>query len=52
MDQKMEIVFFADLGFGWLLDAETLRKFRKKESIEKVVVQRSLAEFFRKRKRL
>ncbi len=50
MDKKMDIVFFDDLGFGWLLDADTLRKIREKESIEQLLIQRSLAELFRKRK--
>lgn len=52
MDKKKEIVFFEDLGFGWLLDAEPLRKLRDKESIEQLLIQRSLAELLRKRKPL
>lgn len=48
MDKKMNIVFFDDLGFGWLLDADSLRKIREKESIEQLLIQRSLAELFRK----
>lgn len=52
MDKKKEIIFFAELGFGWLLDADMLRKIREKESIEQILIQRSLAELFRKRKPL
>ncbi|WP_319405051.1 hypothetical protein [uncultured Desulfosarcina sp.] len=52
MDKKKEIVFFDDLGFGWLLEADTLRKMRDKESIEQILIQRSLAELLRKRKPL
>ncbi|MDX2454622.1 hypothetical protein [Desulfosarcina sp.] len=52
MDKKEEIVFFGKLGFGWLLDTEKLRKIREKESIEQILIQRSLAELFRKRKPL
>ncbi|BBO68314.1 hypothetical protein DSCA_22440 [Desulfosarcina alkanivorans] len=52
MDNKMDIVFFDDLGFGWVMDAETIRKIRKKESIEQLLIQRSLAELFRKREPL
>lgn len=48
MGKKKEIVFFDELGFGWLLDAETLRKIREKESFEQVMIQQSLAELFRK----
>lgn len=50
MDKKKEIVFFEDLGFGWLFDDAPIRKIREKESIEDVLIQRSLAELFRKRK--
>lgn len=50
MDRKKEIVFFDDLGFGWLFDADMLRKIREKESIAQIMIQRSLAELFRKRK--
>jgi len=52
MDKKKKIVFFDDLGFGWLLDADMLRKTREKESIEQIMIQRSLAELFRKIKPL
>lgn len=52
MDKKMDIVFFDDLGFGWLMDADTSRRIREKESIEELLIQRSLAELFRKRKPL
>ena len=52
VDNKMDIVFFDDLGFGWVMDAETIRKIRKKESIEQLLIQRSLAELFRKREPL
>ena len=49
MDKNKEIVFFDDLGFGWLLDAEALRKMREKESIQQVLIQRSLADLLRRR---
>lgn len=52
MDNKKEIVFFEDLGFGWLFDAGPIRRLREKESIEDVLIQRSLAELFRKGKLL
>lgn len=52
MNKKKEIVFFEDLGFGWLFDAAPIRKIREKESIEDVLIQRSLAELFRKGKLL
>jgi hypothetical protein len=44
--------FFDELGFGWLMDEDTLRKMREKESIEELLIQRSLAELFRKREPL
>jgi len=49
MDKKKEIVFFDELGFGWLVDAETLRRMRDKESIQQILIQRSLADLLRKR---
>ncbi|MDX2452311.1 hypothetical protein [Desulfosarcina sp.] len=49
MDKNKEIVFFDELGFGWLVDTETLRKMRDKESIQQVLIQRSLADLLRKR---
>jgi hypothetical protein len=50
MDQEKEIVFFDELGFGWLLDAATLRKLEAKESTDNIIIQQSLAELFRNRK--
>ncbi len=49
MDKNKEIVFFDELGFGWLVDTETLRKMRDKESIQQILIQRSLADLLRKR---
>ena len=48
MANKKEIIFFDDLGFGWLVDMEIIEKLREQESIEDVLIQRSLAELFRK----
>jgi len=52
MDKKQEIVFFDGLGFGWLLDAEPLQKMRDRESIQQIMIQRSLADLLRKREPL
>ena len=52
MDKKKELVFFDELGFGWVLDADVLRKIQEKESTEQILIQRSLAELFRSRKLL
>ncbi len=52
MDIKMEFVFFDDLGFGWLVDADTLQKMRDKESIQQIMIQQSLADLLRKREPL
>lgn len=48
MDKKKGIIFFDELGFGWLLDADTLKTIREKHSIEQALIQRSLAELFGK----
>jgi len=52
MDIKKEFVFFDDLGFGWLVDADTLQKIRDKESIQQIMIQQSLADLLRKREPL
>ena len=49
MDRHEEIVFFDDLGFGWVLDAEMLRRMEAKSSSEEILIQRSLAELLRNR---
>jgi hypothetical protein len=52
MSKRNEIVYFDELGFGWLLDRDMLDKIREKRAIEQIMIQRSLAELFRSRKRL
>ena len=52
MDKKKELVFFDELGFGWVLEADVLRKIQERESTEQILIQRSLAELFRSRKLL
>ena len=52
MDRNDEIVYFDELGFGWLLDAESLQKIRDRQDMEQIMIQRSLAELFRNRKLL
>ena len=48
MAKKMEIVFFDDLGFGWLMDATDIDRLREKQTIQEILIQRSLAELLRK----
>ena len=52
MDKKEEIVYFDELGFGWMLDADSLKKIRDRQTMEQIMIQRSLAELFRNRKLL
>lgn len=52
MDRREDIVFFDDLGFGWVLDADTLRRIEEKASSEEILIQRSLAELLRNPKLL
>ena len=49
MDKKEEVVYFDELGFGWMLDAEILKKIRDRQAMEQIMIQRSLAELFRNR---
>jgi hypothetical protein len=46
----MEIVFFDELGFGWLMEADRLERVRDREAIEQSLIKRSLAELLRKNK--
>ena len=48
MAKKKEIVFFDDLGFGWLVDEDQVRRIRDKEAIEQIVFKHTLSELLRK----
>ena len=50
MAKEMEIVFFGDLGFGWMLETEQVERIRDKEALEQILIRHSLAELFRKTK--
>ena len=50
MSQKMEIVFFDDLGFGWLIEEEQAKRMRDKEAIEQILFKHTLSELLRKGK--
>jgi len=52
MNKKEEIVYFDELGFGWMLDADSLKKILDRQAMEQIMIQRSLAELFRNRKLL
>ena len=46
----MEIVFFDDLGFGWLIEADQVRRLRDREAIEQILFKHTLSELLRKGK--
>ena len=50
MGKKMEIVFFDDLGFGWLIEADQVRRLRDREAIEQILFKHTLSELLRKGK--
>ena len=50
MANKMEIVFFDDLGFGWLIEEEQVKRIRDKEAIEQILFKYTLSELLRKDK--
>ncbi len=52
MNKQAEIIYFEELGFGWLFDAAMLKKIRDRQTMEQILIQRSLAELFRGRKLL
>ncbi|WP_419660813.1 hypothetical protein [Desulfosarcina variabilis] len=48
MAKKMEIVFFDDLGFGWLMEEKQIRRLRDREAIEEILFKHTLSELLRK----
>jgi hypothetical protein len=48
MAEKKEVVFFDDLGFGWIVDEEQIRRLRDKEAIEQILFRHTLSELLRK----
>ena len=48
MAKKMEIVFFDDLGFGWLMEEKQIRRLRDRKAIEEILFKHTLSELLRK----
>jgi hypothetical protein len=46
MDQK-EIIFFDELGFGWVVDQSIIKKIHADNRNEDVMVEKTLADLLR-----
>lgn len=47
MDQK-EIIFFDELGFGWIVDKAVVKKIHATSPDEEIIVQKTLADLLRR----
>ncbi|NNF98906.1 MAG: hypothetical protein HKM93_05975 [Desulfobacteraceae bacterium] len=47
MDRK-EIIFFDELGFGWVVDGQTIKKINDFDGREELIVERTLADLLRR----
>lgn len=46
MDRK-EIIFFDELGFGWVVDNSIIKKIHSSNQNEDTIVQKTLADLLR-----
>lgn len=49
--EKKEIIFFDELGFGWVVDGRIVKKLNNFNKNEDVIVERTLADILRRNKR-
>ena len=47
MDQK-EIIFFDELGFGWVVDKAIIKMIHASSPDEEIIVQKTLADLLRR----
>ncbi|MDJ0780439.1 MAG: hypothetical protein QNJ22_00635 [Desulfosarcinaceae bacterium] len=50
--KKKEIVFFDELGFGWVVDPHVMKKIHAASVKEELIVERTLADLLRRNKSL
>jgi hypothetical protein len=48
--KKKEIVFFDELGFGWVVDRQVMKKIHAASAREELIVERTLADLLRRNK--
>lgn len=45
--QKKEIIFFDELGFGWVVDKQIIQMIHEKSQNKEVIIEKTLAELLR-----
>lgn len=50
--KKKEIVFFDELGFGWVVDRHVMKQIHAASVKEDLIVERTLADLLRRNKSL
>jgi hypothetical protein len=45
---RKEIIFFDELGFGWIVDKAVIKKIHENTANEKLIVEKTLAELLRR----
>jgi hypothetical protein len=48
--KKKEIVFFDELGFGWVVDTHVMKKIHAASTRDEMIVERTLADLLRRNK--
>jgi hypothetical protein len=48
--KKKEIIFFDELGFGWVVDHKVMKKIHAASIREELIVERTLADLLRRNK--
>lgn len=47
-----EIIFFDDLGYGWVVDKAIIKKIRNQEEKDRQIIEKTLVELLKKDERL
>jgi hypothetical protein len=50
--EKKEIIFFDELGFGWVVDNQVIKKIHAASIREDLIVERTLADLLKRHKSL
>ncbi len=46
--EKKEIIFFDELGFGWVVDKTIIRQIHANSTVEDIIVEKTLADLLRR----
>ncbi len=52
MMNNKEIIFFDDLGYGWVVDKNVIKEIRRKERKERRIIEKTLVELLKKDERV